>query len=99
LNAIRQGCTITPTAERIYNRGFEVGRVKAPGFDALLEHGEADEAIGTDADGATEFGGVVDGDGDEIVGTYGLGRQVGAGFGGLDRAVWLLGKSSGEGEK
>ena len=58
--------------------GFELGGEEAFGVDELLEHGEADGAIGVDTDGAGELGGVVDGDGDQVVGADFLGGEVGA---------------------
>ena len=57
------------------------------GFDALLEHGEAEEAIGADADGTAEFRGVVDGDGDQVIRADGLGGEIGADFGHGERAA------------
>jgi hypothetical protein len=47
-------------------------------LDAVLEHGDADVAVGVHADREGEIGGVVDREGDEVVGPHGLGGEVGA---------------------
>ena len=75
--------------------GFELGGEEAVGVDELLEHGEADVAVGSDADGAGELRGVVDGDGDQVVGSDFLGGEVGvAGVG-----EWGMGGLGPDGER
>ncbi len=81
--------------------GFELGGEESLGLDAPLEHGEADVAIGADADGTGEFRGVVDGDGDQVVGADCLGGEVGADFGdnpgGLSLGLGLRPRRGGKG--
>ena len=45
------------------------------------------QAVRADPDGAAQFGTVVDGDGDEVVGADGLGGEIGADFRCGDRAI------------
>ena len=86
--------------EGLGDGGLEFGAGAAFRLDALLQHGEADEAVAADADGAAQLGRVVDRDGDQVVGADGLGREIGADFGDRNRAVGVgrLRRSAG-GEK
>ena len=77
-------------AKRLGDGGFEIRREEAFRLDEPLQHGEADHAIGADADGAAELGGIVDGDRDEVVRSHRLGGQIRALFGDGRGAVGLL---------
>lgn len=61
--------------------GFSVSpgvRTQRMHLDAVLEHGDADVAVGVHADREGEIGGVVDREGDEVVGPHGPGGEAGA---------------------
>ena len=65
-------------AKGLGDNGLEVGREEADALDALFQHGEAEEAVGADANGAAQLWRVVNGDCDKVVESDSLGGQVGA---------------------
>ena len=79
------------------NRQLELAGHQALRLDALFEHRQADEAVGTDADRAGQFRRVVHGDSDQVVGADGLGGKICARSLGQGRGARLRGGDGQEG--